>query len=302
MIQLTVIRLLSIVLTVAMAKASPNVRFYQALVFAIALGHFVVGYLYSKPQIVRAASTWRSALAAAALIFAGLYMYWAQNNVVWYFALHHALNETFILDRFTANAKAASVRVLRGAGFVFNLALYLAFVRRQVPLAHGESLVLIGIVAATVCYGGAMLYARRALAIREVVGHTAVEIAGLALLYVSFRTNISVIHIACYHFTFWALYPAAGMIDAKRYKGVLLYSALTVAITALFVAVSPIALAPWSFTPIAFTQLFAVQSFVHISLAFLLSRTNPQFIVRASEALQRPMHLSSRMQRGVGAG
>ena len=131
--------------------------------------------------------------------------------------------------------------------------------------------------------------ARRDLSFREIIGHTAAELAGLALLYASFQTNVSVIHIACYHFTFWALFPAVQMAGAKRYRGLAIYTVATVALTAAIAAIAPMLGGPATLSMTAFTRLFNLQSFIHITLAFVLSRTNPRFIVRAAEMLQRPV-------------
>ena len=110
----------------------------------------------------------------------------------------------------------------------------------------------------------------------------------LAVLTLSFSTSINVLHVACYHFAQWAIFPATQMATHKRFRGLVIYITATVLITAAFIAISPLHLTPWVLTASAFQLLFNLFSHIHITTAFLLSCTNPWFVTRAAAALQRP--------------
>lgn len=288
MLQLTACRLAAIAVTIALLKVAPVPGIFAVSVFAIAFGHYLLTYVYSRAQIGKALSSWRSAVALAALVGIGVLCYLRNINIVWTFAIHHALTEVFMLDRFTVRSRETVVRYVRGAGFVFHLALYLAFVRRLVPIANAADLTLGFLAVATVGYAAALLAARRLLSMSELVGHTTVELAGLALLFVSFRTNVSVMHIACYHFVLWAVFPAVQMAGARRYRGLATYVAATVAVTSVFVLISPLQLTAFTLSQQSFTKLFALFGQIHITQSLLLSRTNPWFVNRLGESLQRP--------------
>jgi hypothetical protein len=295
MLQLTAARLIAVGLVVGLAKMAPVPGVFAASVLSIAFGHYLLGLAYSRPQVMKAMSTWRGGTVLITLFGCGALLYAANVNIVWMFALHHAINEAFMLDRFTASARDNTVRWLRGAGFLFHLALYLAFVRRVVPIHHSTDWMLALLAISTVFYAGTLLGARRLLTVRELAGHTVVELVGLAVLALSFQTNVSVIHIAGYHFAVWAVFPAMQMAQARRYRGLAIYVAATAAVTGAFLAISPLRFTPWALAAAPFAMLFAFLSHIHITISFMLSRTNPWFITRLAEALQRPLALHTKV-------
>lgn len=284
--QLTASRLVAVVLTFALANALPARGAFSSVIIGIALGHYVLGYAYGRDQLVASFGAVSSAIALLTLVAIGAASYYAGVSIIWPFALHHALNEVFLLDRFTTNARAFLIRLLRGAGFAFHIALYIVFVRASFTFWHHVNHLLVFLAVAGALYAGALFAARRLLSVRELVGHTLVEVVMLGVLALSFRAEINVLHVACYHFAQWAIFPATQMASRTRYRALVIYITATVVVTAACIAVSPLHLMPWVLSAATFHMLFNLFSHIHITTSFVLSRTNPLFVWRAADALR----------------
>jgi hypothetical protein len=272
------IRVLSLLLTAALVWVFSEVRTQLPVVYSIALGHYVLALVYSAPHLRRLLADANRRGPLGLLVAAGSLLFAVRVPATWYFSVHHALNETYMLDRVT-RARGEEVRKLREASGILHFVLYLALARDAFVFRRwiDETAVLAALGAAYLFFVWRLTRARHRLDGRELVDNCAGEVLGLAVLGLSFAVPIQVIWIALYHFVFWILQPLRGLASAGGVR-LARYLVGTVLVTAGFLAISPLAPSAWSLGFSPFQQLFRVLTFVHITLSFALSAANPPWL------------------------
>lgn len=272
------IRALSIALVALLFVGAPDRGAWEVIAWSLALGHYALGLVYSRRQILAVAGSPRSLGAFAALGLAGVAVF-ARLPLTVFFGVHHALNEAYMLDRVTEERRRSEVRVLRATGLALHLVLYTFLVRRRPYIAVLDPLVLPALlVAAYVAFGAALWRARGALARREVLDNVAGEVLGVGMAVASLWIDFTVLHVATYHFVFWVLYPLRSLAPIGG-APLRRYVAATVAVTALVLLVSPLGWEALRFSARSYREAFEVLSYVHITLTFALSDANPAWLV-----------------------
>lgn len=104
--------------------------------------------------------------------------------------------------------------------------------------------------------------------------------AAFALHFLIFKYRLLVKDAAFAHFIWWSVYPIMSGKMARR--GVLEYSLLTLGLTLIFLAASPIFRSPEMQTDLTLIWNHAgiLAGNIHISLSFYLSKSNPSWIKR----------------------
>ncbi len=274
----TAIRVASIALVALLVAATPEPGAWTAVVWSISFGHYGIGLWYSRTQVLAAGRLPGGLLRFALLGVAGGALYWSALPLPYYFGIHHALNESYMLDRVTRAASSRQVRSLRAAGLVLHVVLYAALLRNRPAFAMLDAAWLWGTLALAYTLFAVMLArARDVLSGRELFDNMSLEVVGLGLLAASTVVEFNALQIACYHFVFWILYPIRAQRGAG--SGVLLgYLALTLGVTGVFLAFSPLAVFGPHFAKATYRELFVGLSFVHITLSFAVSSANPGWI------------------------
>ncbi|MCZ6782390.1 MAG: hypothetical protein O7G30_03685 [Proteobacteria bacterium] len=274
----TAIRVASIAVVAGLVAATPEPGAWTAVVWSISFGHYGIGLWYSRTQVLAAGRLPGGLLRFALLGVAGGTLYWSDWPLTYYFGIHHALNESYMLDRVTRAASSRQVRSLRAAGLVLHLVLYAALLRHRSPFAMLDAAWLLGALALSYTLFAVMLArARDVMSRRELFDNASLEVVGLGLLAASTVVDFNVLQIACYHFIFWILYPirAQGRAGGRALLG---YLALTLGVTSVFVAFSPLAIFETHFAKATYKELFVGLSFLHITLSFAVSSANPGWI------------------------
>ncbi|HKJ25096.1 MAG TPA: hypothetical protein VKB65_09765, partial [Myxococcota bacterium] len=218
-----------------------------------------------------------------------------------YFGLHHALNESFMLDRVTRHRSDPRVRALRGTGFVFHLAAFFCLTGKTTT-PWFEPWWLWSLPVTGAAYAWTLLRARPALSRRELADHAWFEAAlvPLAVWVVASGRSFDVYDVALYHFLFWAMYPARTM----RQRGVKLgpYLGATLVLLGGFVLVSPVGLVDPHFGRSAYRDAFFLVSFVHITISVAISDANPDVVNRLFRPKRAPVGVAPGALGLQGAG
>jgi hypothetical protein len=275
----TGIRFASLALVAASVGVVPEGRAYLSFVWSFAFCHYLIALWYSVPPI-RAALANRSGwpwLAGLAAI--GFGSFFGGVSLQLYFGIHHALNESFMLDRVTRHRDDPRVRALRGTGFVFHLTTFFC-VTGTTTTQYFELWWLWSLPVVGAAYAWTLWRARPALSRRELVDHVLFEAAmiPLAVWIATTGRTLDVYDVALYHFFFWVLFPARSM---RRHGASLApYLAVTVGLLAVFVIFSPVGLIDRHFARGTYRELFFIVSFFHITLSVAISDANPDAINR----------------------
>jgi hypothetical protein len=284
----TALRILSVACLAGIVAAAPGREAFRVVAFSLALSHYALSLVYSRERLGALAAQ-RSAwpwLAAMALAIAALWG--SEASLVFYFGVHHVLNEVYMLDRVTQRRDDGRVRRLRGAGLLLHALLYLVVLRQATGLAELSPAWLLGPLAAGYgVYGVALLGARSALSRRELVDHAGFELFALLVVAASFFHRVSVLEVATYHFLYWVFYPAFAL--ARRGGGgIARYALITLAVTGLVYLFSPAGFVEPHFSKRTYRELFEFFSYFHITLSFALSDANPRFVTARFAARRAP--------------
>ena len=275
----TGIRVASVLMLAVVTLLLPDRLDFRAFVWSFAIAHYAIALLYSGPTLRavyenRPAWPWVGGLLAlGALAFVG------GVTIEFYFGLHHALNESFMLDRVTQQRGDPRVRRLRGAGVALHIAIFICLTGTSFT-RYFEPTWLWGIVATSAWFGVALWQARPVLSRRELADHVAFKaiVVPLVVWGVAAGHQLSVLDVALYHFMFWAFFPALGLV--RRGARVGGYALLTVAAIGGLVLVSPMGLIEPHFGRGSFRAAFVLVSFFHITVSVALSNANPDRVNR----------------------
>ncbi|MCG6872707.1 MAG: hypothetical protein LJE84_10475 [Gammaproteobacteria bacterium] len=286
-----VIRLMTLALlaaTVLMARG--NWELYAALLFSLAYSHYLLSFFYSRYQwqhIRASGGTWRTVLLAAG----GLALYVAGLPLLMLFGVHHALNEVYTLYRKIPQRAGRGVVV--SALFAANLLIYLTVLRH-----YPTQTALIGVLDGKMMVGAiAILYAVFFYALHSITREgerglvreaVLAEAPWAAILALGFVYPMDFYDVIFYHFFFWLVFPFSTPLGRDS-RASLRYAGLTILFSGIFLLLSPLGPLNYQLGGSLFLSQFQFWGYLHITLSFAMSRSNPDFIVRAFRPNAEPV-------------
>lgn len=289
------LRILTVLTVVLITVEAPSHRAWLAVIYSIAFGHYLMALIYSRRQIVEALRQPHGLVPMFSAALMGAAVYLSRFSLIFYFGLHHAFNEGFIL-RGTIPAEDDDVKAFRGSAVVVHLLLYLFILRRQVGVTLGAAspyygrtggrpgaFLAVAVLAALLALSyGFFFYSlyriRRFLDRKSLMENCGFELAGLVVAAVSLQFYFSYLHFVLYHILFWTLFPLPRM-AALGWKQLGTYVGLTAVFFGGFLLLSPIGLFPSRYAASIFARQFVIWTVIHITSSFLLSNAHPEWIV-----------------------
>ena len=253
---------------------------FETFVYAMAFSHYFMALLYSRKQI-RAVQANRSAYPAVlGLLILGSSVYFGKFSLVVYFGIHHAFNESYLLNGVTKAWQRPEIRALRPAAAAAGFFSYLFLLRDHAELGSVPGAVfLAGAAASYAVFAFLFIKAFPFMSPKERIDNCAAELILPVLTAISLSVTVRFLYIVAYHFVFWALRPVPKMLRAggpelPRYLG------LTLALLAGSYLVSPLGVVRYPMQGSYFFEQFTMWSYLHITISFALSDLHPDWIVR----------------------
>jgi hypothetical protein len=290
-------RLASVLVVALVDVLSPNNRTWVAVVYAYGFSHYLMALVYSKRQaaefIVQPLS-WLS-LVSIGLLGAGLYF--SQFPLLFFFALHHAFNEAYVLKHTVPSDDQAS-KAFRTSAVLLHLFLYFVLLRHTQGIGHvdlspflllrrftpgaGEILnaefLWIGLAGSYALFFYYLRRIRSSLDFRRLLEISAFELLGIVAVAASFYVDFKFLHVVLYHFVFWSLFPLPKMWTTAP-RSIALYAGMTALLMAVFLSLSPIGPPDYRLAGLLFQEQFRLWSYIHITASFLLSNANPDWVI-----------------------
>jgi hypothetical protein len=286
---------------------------WQSAVLSTGFGHYLLSIWYARGRLSVLGREWGSAIATLGAILAGSILYLTRFPLFVYFAAHHVCNEVYITSSISDRLPIDNRRRLRATAVVLHTILYFTLLRGEMA----ELLARRGIIAsisdfelltpcltalllgAYVVYFGVLLRMRAQLSMHSLLELSVFEIAGLALLAVSFATPIRFLDVVCYHFVFWWFYPASKLAH-KGPVAVFQYVAWMMALVVGTFLLSPAVIADYPLRNSIYMHQFVLWSNIHITSSFFLSNAHPEWI-RKWFMTGRPSRSVARPAEGVAS-
>lgn len=290
-------RIASILIVGLIATQSASQKTWISIVYGFGFAHYVMAMIYSKGQLADTVKQPYALVPSFSIVVLGAALYFGQVSLLFYFSLHHAFNEAFILNAGLPRDNS-DVKAFRGSAVLVHLFLYFLILRRQASFSFTPSnplyslalglysgnryllpyLAIGGLAISYVIFFYYLSRIRSLMNLRTLIENCGFELLGLIVLAASIQVRFSYLHIVLYHFVFWSLFPlpkmwTLGRADLVRYLG------LTIVCTAAFLLLSPIGLFPSRYATSMFQQQFMLWSYIHITSSFLLSNAHPEWIV-----------------------
>jgi hypothetical protein len=286
------IRLASI-LIVIIASQAPG-RSWTALVYSIALGHYVMSIAYSKRQVKEFLGRPLALLTMFSFTVFAAALYLVRLPLFILFGIHHAFNEGYVLKR-AVPCDGQYAGAFRTSATLLHLFLYFVLLRHvssigAIDLASlyliflgggqgmGTSFLWVGLTLSYAAFFYYLYQVRPLLSFRDLIENCGFELLGVVAVAASFFIKIQFLQIVLYHVVFWCLYPLPKVIKSG-YRDLLVYCGMTGTVTAVFIYISPIGSADYRLPYLSFLNQFLFWSYVHITLSFVLSNANPSWLV-----------------------
>ena len=256
-----------------------NSQVYNLILFTVGMSHYMLSFHYARRRIRELASLGSARVPLLVVAAVGVGFALAGHaagdlghGLLFYFGIHHALNEYYMTAY--ASPKSAPAPGLCTASAVFHLAFYFLIVinDRAFLAVYRDAVALCALISAAVYLlvllrGGV---ARSSLPSAWTLLFEGV-VAGLGVSAYLQLVHFRFVDVVLFHFLYWLAYPvlklsAAG---AKAIHHFILENVALATGFALLALLAPRALP---------SGLFDFGSFVHISAAFALSAANPAWI------------------------
>jgi hypothetical protein len=199
-------------------------------VAALGLGHYLVGYFYSFQIMKRAASSNKKIGAFIFLfIFAFYSAEWQRDWVMWFFAIHHIMSETYnsLNIRFVRKGFCSSLNFLVVNRFILNILGFAAMTRfdtKLSPFIIGQTYVPGLFIFSIIIYIG-LIYLNKnnfsKIELRDIFLFDLLTIALVRLTYIFPEMGITLIQVVIYHVFFWLLFPVAKMLKEDESKRII---------------------------------------------------------------------------------
>ena len=256
------------------------------IIWAIGFSHYLLGLIYSRTQILNLISSSANVTPIVLLLLGGTGLFFINGSLTYYFILHHAINETYIGTRFLSGSISNHARnKMQSISFILQLSgalILVATLPKQ--LSTGVFTTMFAGYSALLLY---YLYVIQQQRQQFEASTTTLIFTELTLFFLiplnHWIYDISLYHIVLYHFAFWIIFPANGHLSRGLYRQFVIYLLATVASIWVFLSFAPLDKSN-VISYVTRYQLyefwFAVFSFVHITMSFFVSNTNPPWIMR----------------------
>lgn len=274
----SMIRIFSLLFTVWFAWQVPDQITLWSIVWCLGFGHYFIGLWYSR-RLVRQVSQDSQTLYPFIVVLAmGTILFFARFSLTIYFAIHHAFNEVYMLNRTMKNK--VDLTGLRTSGVFLHLFLYAVLLRYTPTLMLIDpNILFVGLGISYLAFFFFLFRLRNQLSREELINNSCMEILGLALIPLADYASLSIFHIAFYHFVSWCLIPLQ-MIARQGKKSVFNYLGVTLLVTGGIFFLTPIGLDSLAFSKEFMGFQFVLWSFIHITISFGLSKAHPQWITK----------------------
>jgi hypothetical protein len=286
------IRLASILVVIIASHATRPT--WTALVYSIALGHYVMAITYSRRQFKEFLGRPLALLTMFSFTVFAAALYLVRLPLLFLFGIHHAFNEGYVLKR-AVPCDGQYAGAFRTSATLLHLFLYFVLLRHVSSIGaidlpslyliflgggHGmdTSFLWVGLGLSYATFFYYLYQVRLLLRFRDLIENCGLELLGVVAVAASFFINIQFLQIVLYHVVFWCLYPLPKVIKSG-YKDLIVYCGMTGIVTAFFLFISPIGSAHYRLSYLSFLNQFLFWSYVHIASSFVLSNANPSWIV-----------------------
>lgn len=271
-------------LTLLLVCAVYQSMFYQKatmLLFCVVFSHYILAIYYSRHYIADIFRLPENYLPFAVLLIGGTGLYLIGVSALYVFALHHALNESYIRLRYQSKSLPEKrLNLIQPVGFFLHLSAYMVLARVQLleksPAEFWFYLSLVGILM--VLYFGLILRAKAHFTASQLITVLFAELALVPLLLVDhFLYDFNYMQIIFYHVVFWVFFPGGNILSSGKKGAFSWYVLLTVVSIGAFVVTSPLYTKDWSHF-ITYREQFVIWSYFHIFSSFAFSKANPAWI------------------------
>lgn len=266
----TIVRLLSLIVVGLLLKRL-DFSMYASLFYAVLFGHYVMALIFSNKNLIEISKPglfWLPVL----LLLSYLVVKFQMPNILIFFGLHHALTDTFTLDR-----RYGGSRTQRYSRLSLNFFCYLYILKHQpevfglqitdylMPVILGSYLVFLGTLIKKKWSSGS-------------IDLIAFETLGLAFTIFSTQLGLTLTDLIFYHLVYWFIVPL-GQSFAKGFKPTLEYVCMTALLTLIFFYFTPNGFLPQLPTHAQWKSFSEFFGYLHICSSFLVSKLNPTWIV-----------------------
>jgi hypothetical protein len=286
-------RLLAIGIAVLAAIGLRDDIVWQSAVTSIGFGHYLLSVWYARGRLSGLGREMGTALPTLGAVIGGGLIYLVGFPLIIYFGAHHVCNEAYITASISDRLPQNRRRRLRAMAIALHFVLYFTLLRSEFAgvfihrgyIASAADMLRPSVyffIPLMLTYAGyffAVFGARKDLERHSLVELSVVELAGLALVAVSFVTPIRFLDVVCYHFVFWWFFPTSKLANSGRMT-VIQYAALMVALVGATFLLSPAVLPDYPFKESMYLRQFLLWSHIHITSSFFLSSAHPEWIRR----------------------
>lgn len=208
-------------------------------------------------------------MVGASLAVISSLLYCSSFSLIIFFGIHHALNESYLRRDSDEHGNLAPAR-----SFLHFFA-FMVILRGNNDYRSLPSEVLWSLFALSALYYFCLVV--KSSGVSGIVRQSAIEWFSLAAVVASIFVTITFLQLVLYHFVLWSLLPVKALY-ARGKQALLQYSILTIAITGLFLIISPIGIGAYYLNNNPFITQFYFWSYMHITCSFALSDSHPQWV------------------------
>lgn len=241
--------------------------------------HYVLAFIYSRQQLKQVFGNTYSSLTFIGLIVASILLYQAGLPAVLVFSAHHVFNEIYLLRRVVPLEDERDAKAFRLSSILLNFCIYFVVLRHNRHVAFmNVPFLWVALAAGYAAFFYFLWRLKKRLRASQLIDLCAFEVLGVLLVVASLYVRIEFLFLVFYHVLFWSVLPIPKF--AKKGKGTLLrYGALTFAITAIILLLSPVGILKPSVYQLWANQ-FNFWTYMHIMVSLALSSAQPEWITR----------------------
>lgn len=271
----TIIRIISILLVVAISNWTTKTGFHSVFI-SIGLSHYLIGFIYSKKQFLQIIMQPKSFLAFLGLVLIGILItYFRCPSIVYYFGLHYALSEAYLMNLSTGNVQKKFTSPILSRFFlnffIYNAMLFRGFVSTPIYVT--------GALLSCILFFYFLSQYKSYLKMPIYIDNVLFEITGLAMLICSLFFQFTFHQIILYHFISWIFIPQFD-ISTNKYRGTLSYFLITFLATGAFVLITPLGNLNLKIPINELLEQVTLWGYIHITASFAFSSFNPGWVIR----------------------
>jgi len=266
-----------------------NYLVFELCVYLIGLGHFYISLIYSSRQIKTVINQpFGSLVFVFILLISGSILYSIKFPLVWFFGIHHAFNEVYLLDQTISPKDGLRIKALRTSGVFLHSSVYFFVLRENHDMTYfNPGLLFLIMILAFAAFFISFYKSKQNFNSSEIIDNCAGEVFLILPVVASFFFNIQFLHVVLYHFIFWWFYPLPKIIRSEK-KQLLRYLGITTFFLFAFYIWSPLGPVYYDLKGSAFYTHFIHWSYIHITISFALSSANPGWLIRRFQPRTSP--------------